>query len=43
MPEYSISQLDTFEECPRRYKFRYVDKIVRYEERIEAFLDVKAL
>jgi len=34
MPEYSISQLDNFEECPRQYKFRYVDKISRYEEGI---------
>jgi RecB family exonuclease len=38
MPEYSISQLDTFEECPRQYKFIYVDRILRYEESIEAFL-----
>ena len=38
MPEYSISQLDNFEECPRQYKFRYVDRIMRYEEGIEAFL-----
>jgi putative RecB family exonuclease len=38
MPEYSISQLDNFEECPRQYKFRYVDRIMRYEESIEAFL-----
>lgn len=38
MPEYSISQLNKFEECPRQYKFRYVDKIYRYEEGVEAFL-----
>ena len=38
MPEYSISQLETFEECPRQYKFIYVDRILRYEESIEAFL-----
>ncbi|MGD1010201.1 MAG: PD-(D/E)XK nuclease family protein [Candidatus Aminicenantales bacterium] len=38
MPEYSISQIDNFEECPRQYKFRYVDRIMRYEEGIEAFL-----
>ena len=38
MPEYSISQLNKFEECPRQYRFRYVDKIYRYEEGIEAFL-----
>ena len=38
MPEYSISQLENFEECPRQYKFIYVDKIKRYEESVEAFL-----
>jgi putative RecB family exonuclease len=38
MREYSISQLDKFEECALQYKFRYVDKIYRYEEGVEAFL-----
>src|SRR4030043_752167 len=38
MPEYSISQLGKFEECALQYKFRYVDKIKRYEEGVEAFL-----
>jgi len=38
MPEYSISQLDKFEECPLQYKFRYVDKVKREEEGVEAFL-----
>jgi 3-hydroxymyristoyl/3-hydroxydecanoyl-(acyl carrier protein) dehydratase len=38
MPEYSISQLENFEKCPRQYKFIYVDKINRYEENIEALL-----
>ncbi len=38
MAEYSISQLDKFEECPLQYKFVYVDRIKRYEESIEAFL-----
>lgn len=38
MPEYSISQLGKFEDCPLQYKFVYVDKIKRYEEGIEAFL-----
>jgi putative RecB family exonuclease len=37
-PEYSNSQLATFEQCPRQYKFIYVDGIKRYEEGIEAFL-----
>jgi putative RecB family exonuclease len=38
MPEYSISQLSTFEECPLQYKFVYVDKIKRPDEGVEAFL-----
>jgi putative RecB family exonuclease len=38
MPEYSISQLGTFENCPLQYKLIYVDRIKRYEEGIEAFL-----
>jgi hypothetical protein len=32
MAEYSISQLDKFEQCALQYKFLYVDKIKRYEE-----------
>lgn len=36
---YSNSQLATFETCPRQYKFRYIDKIRKPEERsIEAFV-----
>ena len=38
MPEYSISQIEKFEECPRQDKFTYVDRIPRYEESVEAFL-----
>lgn len=38
MPEYSISQLDKFEQCALQYKFIYVDGIKRYEEGVEAFL-----
>jgi ATP-dependent helicase/DNAse subunit B len=38
MPEYSISQLDKFEQCAQQYKFNYVDGIKRYEESVEAFL-----
>jgi ATP-dependent helicase/DNAse subunit B len=38
MPEYSISQLSTFEECALQYRLIYVDRIKRYEEWIEAFL-----
>ena len=32
MPEYSIFQLDKFEECALQYKFIYVDGIKRYEK-----------
>ncbi len=38
MPYYSFSKLETFENCPLRYKFNYLDKIKRDEESIEAFL-----
>jgi putative RecB family exonuclease len=38
MREYSISQLDKFEQCALQYKFNYVDGIKRYEEGVEAFL-----
>ncbi|GAB4117103.1 MAG: hypothetical protein Kow00103_13550 [Candidatus Caldatribacteriota bacterium] len=38
MPYYSFSKLETFENCPLRYKFNYLDKIRRDEESIEAFL-----
>lgn len=38
MPIYSHSRLSTFETCPLRYKFSYIDKIKREEEGIEAFL-----
>jgi RecB family exonuclease len=38
MPEYSISQISTFEECQLQYKFVYVDRIRRPDEGVEAFL-----
>jgi RecB family exonuclease len=38
MAEYSISQLDKFEQCALQYKFVYVDRIDRREESVEAFL-----
>ena len=38
MPEYSISQLGTFEDCALQYRLIYVDRIKRYEEGVEAFL-----
>jgi putative RecB family exonuclease len=38
LPEYSISQLEKYEQCALQYKFNYVDGIRRYEESIEAYL-----
>ncbi len=38
MAEYSISQIEKYEQCPLHYRFIYVDKLRRYEEGIEAFL-----
>src|SRR3989344_4938150 len=38
MPIYSHSKLETFEQCPQKYKFKYIDKIKIKEKPIEAFL-----
>jgi putative RecB family exonuclease len=38
MPVYSHSRLETFENCPLKYKFRYVDGIKKAEQGVEAFL-----
>ena len=38
MAEYSPSQLDKFKQCPRQYKFIYVDRIRRKDEGVEAFV-----
>lgn len=36
---YSHSKLSTFEQCPMKFKYRYIDKIpVEFEKTIEAFL-----
>jgi putative RecB family exonuclease len=37
-PIYSASRLSTYESCPLQYKFRYIDRIPRTEESIEAYL-----
>lgn len=37
MPIYSHSKLRTFEDCPQKYKFKYIDKLEK-EESIEAFV-----
>jgi len=40
LPTYSHSKLSTYENCPRQYKLRYIDRIKppEEEEGIEAFL-----
>ncbi len=38
MKVYSHSKLSTFEQCPQKYKFRYVDNIVVIGKSIESFL-----
>jgi len=35
---YSHSRIETFEQCPRKYKFRYVDNVRTETEGIEAFV-----
>jgi len=35
---YSNSRIETFEQCPRKYKFRYVENIRTKTEGIEAFV-----
>lgn len=38
MRTYSPSKLGTYEQCPQKYKFRYVDRIKAEREFIEAFM-----
>jgi len=38
MEIYSYSKLSTFEQCPLKYKFRYIDKIIIPEKTIESLL-----
>jgi putative RecB family exonuclease len=38
MPNYSHSQLSTYETCPHQYKLAYIDKIEVETEGIEAFM-----
>jgi putative RecB family exonuclease len=37
-PIYSASRLSTYESCPLQYRFRYIDRILRTDESIEAYL-----
>ena len=38
MPVYSHSRLEAFENCPLKYKFRYIDGIKKAEQSVETFL-----
>jgi len=38
MPVYSYSRINTFENCPLRFKYRYIDRIKVETEGVEAFL-----
>ena len=38
MPLYSHSRLSTYEKCPLQYQYRYLDRIKRDTQSIEAFL-----
>jgi putative RecB family exonuclease len=38
VPLYSHSRLSTFEKCPLQYRYRYLDRIKRDTQSIEAFL-----
>lgn len=42
MTVYSHSRLSTFEQCPHKFKLRYIDKVkTEAEESVEAFMNVK--
>jgi putative RecB family exonuclease len=39
MPTYSYTRLETFENCPLKYKYRYIDRVeAPIEETVEAFV-----
>ncbi len=38
LPVYSHSRLSTFEKCPLQYRYRYIDRIKRDTQGIEAFM-----
>ncbi|MFH1830368.1 MAG: PD-(D/E)XK nuclease family protein [Pseudomonadota bacterium] len=38
MTVYSHSRLSTYENCPLQYKYKYIDRIKREEDSIEAFM-----
>lgn len=38
MPVYSHSQLKTHEDCPRKFRLRYIERIKREKQGVEAFM-----
>ncbi|MFC1683686.1 RecB family exonuclease [Candidatus Zixiibacteriota bacterium] len=38
MPVYSYSRLETYQNCPLKYKFQYIDRIPRRTSGVEAFV-----
>ena len=43
MTIYSHSRLNTFEQCPQKFKLKYIDKVeTDVEESVEAFLGSRA-
>jgi putative RecB family exonuclease len=42
MTVYSHSRLSTFEQCPHKFKLRYIDKVeTDVEESVEAFMGIR--
>jgi len=35
---FSYSSLETYKKCPTQFRFRYIDKIYKDDEGIEAFM-----
>ncbi len=41
MAIYSHSRISTYEQCPLRYKYKYIDEIKKQEQTIEAFMGTR--
>ena len=37
-PKFSFSKINTYKNCPQKYKINYIDKIRKNHESIEAFM-----
>ena len=35
---FSYSSLETYKKCPAQFQFRYIDKVIKKEEGVEAFM-----